>query len=143
VGLFACTLLSSLLICRPPHRGLTPHWQLIHAILKTKSDNTRISMIDSNSLFSDVLLYDELIGYAKEHSDQLKLWFTLSHKPEDREWPYSEGHLDEKMMREHFFAADGDKVGTFLCGPSGLIEKAAIPALKTMGFKEGMTMFGF
>lgn len=123
--------------------GLTPHWQLIHAITKDPADKTQISLIDSNSSFGDVLLYEELTKYAKEHGDQFKAWFTLSHKPEDREWPYSIGHLDGNMMREHLYEPDGKSVGTLLCGPPGLIEKAAIPALKEMGFEDGKTMFGY
>lgn len=94
--------------------GLTPHLQLIKKILKTPGDSTQISLIDSNHSFSDILLYDELIKYAKERPNQFKLWFTLSHKPDDREWLFSEGHLDRKMMEEHFFHPDGNKVGSFL-----------------------------
>jgi nitrate reductase (NAD(P)H) len=70
--------------------------------------------------------------YAREHKDQFSLWHTLSKKPEDREWKYSEGHADQKMMEEHFFKPEGDRVGVFLCGPPGLIKKGAIPALQKM-----------
>lgn len=124
--------------------GLTPHWQLIHAITKDPEDKTQISLIDANSSFDDVLLYDELNTYAKEHGEQFKAWFTLSHKPDGgRDWPYSIGHLDSAMMKEHLYQPEGDSVGTLLCGPPGLIEKAAIPALKEMGFEDGKTMFGY
>ena len=43
---------------------------------------------------------------------------------------------------EHFYPA-GDGVGTFLCGPPGLIEKAALPGLEELGFKDGESVFGY
>ncbi|KAJ9118108.1 hypothetical protein QFC22_004007 [Naganishia vaughanmartiniae] len=94
--------------------GLTPHWQLIHAILANPDDHTKVSLIDSNHIFSDILLYDELNQYAKDKSDQFTIWHTLSKKPDDRDWEYSVGHLDKTMMEEHFHKADDGKVGTFL-----------------------------
>lgn len=94
--------------------GLTPHLQLVKKILATPGDTTQISLIDSNHSFGDILLYDELVKYAKDKPNQFKLWFVLSHKPDDQEWPYSEGHLDQKMMEDHFYHPDGTKVGTFL-----------------------------
>lgn len=94
--------------------GLTPHLQLIRKILCTPGDKTEISLIDSNHSFGDILMFEELLQYAKDKPNQLKLWFVLSKKPEDREWPYSVGHLDKEMMQDHFFHPEGDKVGTFL-----------------------------
>lgn len=125
--------------------GITPHWQLIHAVLKNPDgDKTQLALIDSNKSYDDILLVDELQQYADDHSDHFKLWHTLSKKPGDREWKYSEGHLDQKMMEDHFYAPDSEgKVATFLCGPPGLIEKGATPALLKMGFKKGETLFGF
>lgn len=113
--------------------GVTPIWQLIHAILKRGDDKTQLSLIDSNKTYDDILLVNELEEYAQEHSDQFKLWHTLSKKPTDREWKYSEGHADLQMMKDHFFMPDsGGKVATFLCGPPGLIKKGAIPALQKL-----------
>jgi hypothetical protein len=87
---------------------------MIHAILKLDGDATQISMIDSNNTVDDILLYDDLNQYAKGHRDQFKVWYTLSHQPEEQDWKYSVGFLDEQMMRDHFFPPDGDKVATFL-----------------------------
>jgi hypothetical protein len=64
-------------------------------------------------------MFDELKDYAQRYPDQFQPWFTLSHPPEPKDnggkdWEYSTGHLDEKVVKERFFAPDGDKVGTFL-----------------------------
>lgn len=45
--------------------------------------------------------------------------------------------------QQHFYPAEDSDTATFLCGPPGLIEKAAVPALKELGFEEGKTIFGF
>ncbi|OCH87284.1 hypothetical protein OBBRIDRAFT_827798 [Obba rivulosa] len=123
--------------------GLTPHWQLIHAILSDKEDQTRISLIDSNKTHEDILLHEELQEYADEEPERFQLWHVLSSPPKDKEWTYSTGHLDKDIMQQHFFPAEDNDVAAFLCGPPGLIEKAAVPGLKELGFEEGKTFFGF
>ncbi|KAH9920934.1 uncharacterized protein B0H18DRAFT_1190512 [Fomitopsis serialis] len=122
--------------------GLTPHWQLIHAIMFDDSDKTVVSFIDSNRTYDDILMRDELQKYADGKPEKFKLWHVLSSPPKDKEWKYSEGRLDRKMMEEHFYAA-GEGVATFLCGPPAMIEKAALPGLKEMGFEDGKTVFGY
>lgn len=114
--------------------GVTPIWQLIHAILKNPDDRTQLSLIDSNKTYDDILLVDELEQYATDHSDQFKLWHTLSKKPEEnREWKYSVGHADQTMMDKHYYPPEmGDRVAVLMCGPPGLIKKGAIPALQKL-----------
>ncbi|PCH32962.1 hypothetical protein WOLCODRAFT_147072 [Wolfiporia cocos MD-104 SS10] len=123
--------------------GLTPHWQLIHAILSDKSDEALISIIDSNKTYEDILMREELQEYADKHPRRFKLWHCLSKPPENKEWKYTNGHLDKNIMEEHFYAAHDGDAATFLCGPPGMIQKAAVPALKEMGFEPGKTLFGF
>lgn len=122
--------------------GLTPHWQLIHAILAAKGDTTQVSLIDSSKTPDDILMRAELERYAHERKSQFKLWHTTSAESKPDGWKYDAKHLDEAMMRAHLFAAE-DGVAAFMCGPPGLIVKAAVPGLKAMGFVEGETMFGF
>lgn len=51
--------------------------------------------------------------------------------------------LTSKLDREKHFYPAADNVAAFLCGPPGLIEKAAIPGLEEMGFEDGKTIFGY
>ncbi|KAI0325977.1 hypothetical protein GY45DRAFT_1374345 [Cubamyces sp. BRFM 1775] len=123
--------------------GLTPHWQLIHAILSDKTDKTVISLIDSNKSFEDILMREELQKYAQDHAERFKLWHVVSKPPQDKpDFECSKGRLTKKLMEEHFYPAD-ENVAAFLCGPPGLIEKAALPGLEEMGFEDGKTVFGF
>ena len=64
-------------------------------------------------------MFDELKAYAAQHPDQFRPWFTLSHPPDPKDnggkaWEYTTGHLDEGIVRERFFAPEGNRVGTFL-----------------------------
>ncbi|KAL1944973.1 hypothetical protein VTO73DRAFT_2593 [Trametes versicolor] len=123
--------------------GLTPHWQLVHAVLMDPSDNTLVSLIDSNKTYDDILMRDELQKYAEEHSDRFKIWHVISDPPKEKiNVKFTEGRLNKDIMEEHFYPA-ADNVAAFLCGPPGLIEKAAIPGLKEMGFEDGRTIFGY
>ena len=45
-------------------------------------------------------------------------------------------------LQAHAFKVE-DQAGSFLCGPPGLIEKAAAPGLKKLGFKDDESLFGF
>ena len=45
--------------------------------------------------------------------------------------------------REEQFYPSGPDVGAFLCGPVGLIEDTAIPALQELGFENGRSIFAF
>jgi len=100
-------------------------------------------LIDSNQTYDDILLRQELQDYADQEPDRFKLWHCLSKPPKDKDWKYTTGHLDQDIMEEHLYPASDDGTATFLCGPPGLIEKAAVPALKKMGFEEGKSLFGF
>ena len=95
---------------------MTPHWQLIHAMLSDKGDKTKISLIDwcaeislftetmlrrisfSNKTYEDILLRDELGKYAEKQPDRFKLWHVVSKAPKDAAWKYGEGSLDQKLM---------------------------------------------
>ncbi|KAH9893279.1 hypothetical protein C8Q73DRAFT_827907 [Cubamyces lactineus] len=120
--------------------GLTPHWQLIHAILSDPTDKTCVSLIDSNKTYDDIWMRDTLTKYSEQHSARFKLWHVLTNAPKD--WQYSRGRLDRVTMEQQLYPCK-EGVGTFLCGPVGLIEDLALPALREMGFVEGTCIFVF
>lgn len=45
--------------------------------------------------------------------------------------------------RKRQFYPPEEGVVTLLCGPGGLIEKAAIPGLEKMSFEKGKNIFGY
>ncbi|KAI0358306.1 hypothetical protein OH77DRAFT_1581746 [Trametes cingulata] len=120
--------------------GLTPHWQLIHAILSDPTDNTLVSLIDCNKTYDDIWMRDVLQRYSEEHPMRFRLWHVLTNPPEG--WKYSSGKLDRATMKRQLYPY-GEGVAAFVCGPVGLIEEVALPVLKEMGFEEGVSAFGF
>ncbi|KAL7280444.1 hypothetical protein ACG7TL_005374 [Trametes sanguinea] len=120
--------------------GLTPHWQLIHAVLSDPRDTTLISLIDCNKTFDDIWMRETLETYAAQYPARFKLWHVLASPPED--WQYSCGRLTESIMETHLYPS-APSVGTFLCGPTGLIEDVALPALAEMGFVKESSVFEF
>ncbi|KAI0675969.1 hypothetical protein C8Q78DRAFT_360877 [Trametes maxima] len=120
--------------------GLTPHWQLIHAILSDPKDHTLVTLIDSNKTYDDIWMRDSLEKYSNEHPEQFKVWHVLTSPPKG--WKYSHGRLNKALMEQHFWPF-GAGVATFLCGPTGLVDEVALPALRDMGFEEGSSAFSF
>jgi nitrate reductase (NAD(P)H) len=109
--------------------------------LKTPSDHTNVYLLISNKTPEDTLLLDRFQKLAIEHKDQFHAWFTVSKS--NSNWEYSTGRLDELMIKNHLFDAASKTTGSFLCGPTGLIEKGVKPILTKWGARDGENLFGF
>ncbi|KAE9968988.1 hypothetical protein EG328_007142 [Venturia inaequalis] len=120
--------------------GITPGYSLIARVMLSKDDNTEIRVVDANKSEKDILLKDELDRFEKESAGTLRVEHILSH-PGDG-WRGRKGHVDADLLKEVLFAP-GEGTGTFLCGPPGMIQKAALPALRDWGFVEEEDLFGF
>ncbi|EJF63684.1 hypothetical protein DICSQDRAFT_167737 [Dichomitus squalens LYAD-421 SS1] len=55
--------------------GITPIWQLIHAVLSTTSTSPQLNLINCNTSGDDILLYADL---ERHKGDRLKIWNVLS-----------------------------------------------------------------
>lgn len=104
------------------------------------NDKTEIHVIDANKTESDILLKGDLDRFEKDSRGQLKVMHVLSHPGED--WEGERGHVDEGIIRRGLFEP-GEGRAVFLCGPPGMIQKAALPALREWGYKEDVDCFGF
>jgi nitrate reductase (NAD(P)H) len=120
--------------------GITPGYSLIARALLEEDDRTEIRVVDANKSESDILLREELDGFEEKSNGRLKVVYVLSHPSED--WKGKKGHVDEGLIKESLFEP-GERTGVFLCGPPGMIQKAALPALRNWGFKEDESVFGF
>ena len=122
--------------------GLTPGFALIARILGEKDDTTQLRVIDANKSENDILLKKEMENFQNKHKDQIKICHVLSHPSVN--WKGIKGHVDKDIIRENLFAADGGKGSVvFLCGLPAMIQKAALPALKDLGYEEERDCFGF
>lgn len=122
--------------------GITPGYQLIARILSSQDpvDKTGIRVIDANNTENDILMRSELEQMSREHPDQFKITHVLS-KPEG-EWSGERGFVTEDIIRRYAFEAS-DRSVALLCGPPGLIQKAALPSLRNLGYEEDKNMYGF
>lgn len=125
--------------------GITPGYQLLARILSSgkncePADRTGLKVIDANKTENDILLRDELDQMAADHPDQLQLTHALS-RPSD-EWKGERGHVSKELLRERVFGPGEDNVA-LLCGPPAMIQKAVLPALKEIGYREDENLFGF
>lgn len=120
--------------------GITPGYALLARAMMDKDDKTEIRVVDANKSEGDILLKDALGGFERESEGRLKVTHILSHPEEG--WEGRKGHVDAGLIREVLFGP-GKETGVFLCGPPGMIQKVALPALREWGFREGEDVFGF
>lgn len=120
--------------------GITPGYALLARAILDKDDETEIRVVDANKSEGDILLKDALDEYERKSEGRLKITHILSHPGE--EWEGRKGHVDAELIKEVLFEP-GKGTGVFLCGPPGMVQKAALPALREWGFKEGEDVFGF
>lgn len=125
--------------------GITPGYQLIARILRAKDqgegeDQTRLKVVDANRTEGDILLKSELDQFAKDHPDQSEITHVLSQP--DENWKGEKGHVTKTHLEKYAFGPEEGNVA-LLCGPPTMIQKAVLPALQDIGYKEDQNLFGF
>lgn len=111
--------------------GITPIYQIIQAVLKDPEDETEMYVVYANRTEDDILLWDELDAWAKNHT-RLKVWYVLE-KSTREEWKYSLGFITETILREHIPPAS-DETLALACGPPPMIQFAVQANLEKMGY---------
>ncbi|KAL4659315.1 NADH-cytochrome b5 reductase 3-like [Arapaima gigas] len=111
--------------------GITPMLQIIRAIMKDPRDTTICHLLFANQTEKDILLRPELEEIEATHSSRFKLWFTLDKAPEG--WPYSQGFINEDMIRNHL-PPPGEDTLILMCGPPPMIQFACNPNLDKVGY---------
>ncbi|XP_001601440.1 NADH-cytochrome b5 reductase 2 isoform X1 [Nasonia vitripennis] len=111
--------------------GITPMLQLIRAIAKDPEDKTKVSLLYANQTEKDILLRDELEEVAKNHPDQVKVWYTIDTSTEG--WKYSTGFVNADMISEHMYPPSPDTI-VLMCGPPPMINYACTPNLDKLGY---------
>ena len=99
-----------------------------------EDDGPEIKVIDANKTEADILLHDKLDEAVEKSQGKIKITLVLSHPKDADEWKKKgglSGHVNKDIIKERLFPSSKDSV-VFLCGPPGMIQKAALPALKGM-----------
>uniref|UniRef100_A0A3P9HIT5 NADH-cytochrome b5 reductase n=1 Tax=Oryzias latipes TaxID=8090 RepID=A0A3P9HIT5_ORYLA len=113
--------------------GITPMLQIITAIMKDPQDPTVCHLLFANQTEKDILLRPELEEIQVKHPDRFRLWFTVDRAPLD--WEYSQGFIDEAMVRERL-PPPGEDTLILMCGPPPMIQFACNPNLDKVGHSE-------
>jgi cytochrome-b5 reductase len=105
-------------------------YQLIRAICADEEDKTQVSLIYANNTEEDILLREELDGFALQCPDKFKVHYVLAKPPPS--WTGESGFVTRDMMAKYLHKADED-TKVLLCGPPPMIE-ATKKNLSALGF---------
>lgn len=124
--------------------GITPGYALVARIVLGSGEaegDVQVRVLDANKSEGDILLRKELEDLERKSDGRVKITHVLSH-PSD-EWTGLKGHVNEQVIKDNLLGPQEEHAAVFLCGPPGLIQKGAMPALKDWGYEEDKNMFGF
>jgi cytochrome-b5 reductase len=99
--------------------GITPMYQIIQHILEDPADTTAISLIFANNGVEDILLKEQLDGWAAEHPGRFRVTYIVGKA--GPEWTGPTGFVNKELWTTSLPAfADGVKL--LLCGPPPMIK---------------------
>lgn len=122
--------------------GITPIYQVMHAVLKDPEDETEMYVVYANRTEDDILLKDELDSWAEKYPDRVKVWYVVQDSITEN-WKYSLGYITESILREHVPLGSSGSTLALACGPPPMIQFAVNPNLEKMGYdiKDSLLVF--
>jgi len=106
--------------------GITPMYQLAHAIFKNPNEKTKVSLIFGNVGENDILLKEEFQKLENEYPQRFRVFYTLDTPPKD--WAYGKGRITKELLKEVLPDASQENIKIFVCGPPPLYK--AISGMK-------------
>ncbi|KAJ6627215.1 NADH-cytochrome b5 reductase [Mycena sp. CBHHK59/15] len=98
--------------------GITPMYQIVHAVLKNPADRTALSLIYANVNEEDILMRAELDALAAAHADRFKLYYVLNNPPTG--WTGGVGFVTKDQIHEHL-PASTSAAKILMCGPPPML----------------------
>ncbi|CAL9171474.1 unnamed protein product [Musa hybrid cultivar] len=123
--------------------GITPVYQVIQAVLRDPEDRTEMHLVYANRSEDDILLWDELDGWARDHPEQFKVWYVINEAKRGEEWRYSTGFVTESILRDHIPMGGSDDTLALSCGPPPMIQFAVVPNLEKMKYDTSNSLLLF
>ncbi|KAI8343394.1 hypothetical protein BC941DRAFT_344262 [Chlamydoabsidia padenii] len=101
--------------------GITPMLQVIRHVFDPihNNDKTKVTLIFGNRTEEDILLKEELDGYAKSYPDRFKVIYALDTPPAN--WDGISGYVTKDDIEKHLPAPGTDSSMVFVCGPDPLL----------------------
>lgn len=106
--------------------GITPLYQIITQVLKTKGDNTKINLLYGSQSPADILLKPELDALAAAHPDQFKITYFVDKSDGDSSFVGKTGYISKDDIKA---AVTGPSPTShvFVCGPPPLAKAISGP----------------
>ena len=117
--------------------GITPVYQLISRIVRAKD---RCLNINTNKTEGDILLRNELDKLAKNDPGRCKITHVLSNS--NNNWTGEKGHVSKDILQKYAFEPEKGNLA-LLCGPPTMFQKAVLPVLREIEYKEDENLLGF
>ncbi|NWQ82127.1 NB5R3 reductase, partial [Columbina picui] len=120
--------------------GITPMLQIIRAIIKDKNDPTICQLLFANQLSSKCQQMphsDALLQQNPLKGPASAFWCWLEWLQQLVCWEYSQGFVNQEMIRDHL-PPPQDDVLILMCGPPPMIQYACIPNLDKLGYTKDM-----
>jgi len=112
--------------------GITPMYQLIHAILRDSKDATELSLIFGNLTEDDILLRNELEKKISEYKKQLKIYFVLDKS--NPGWTGGTGYITPAIIQTHLPPPSPDTL-ILMCGPPPMMN-VMVKHMQTLDYPE-------
>lgn len=122
--------------------GITPMYQVIQAVLEDPEDLTEMHLVYANRSEDDILLQEELDGWASRRPGQFKVWYVIDQSKREG-WRYSTGFITESILREHIPVGGSDDTLALACGPPPMIQFAIVPNLEKMKYDTANSLLLF
>ncbi|KGO70834.1 Eukaryotic molybdopterin oxidoreductase [Penicillium expansum] len=103
--------------------GITPVYQLISRITE-----------------GDILLRNDLDKLAKNDPGRCKITHVLSNP--NNNWTGEKCHVSKDILQKYAFEPEKGNLA-LLCGPPTMFQKAVLPVLREIGYKEDENLLGF
>ncbi|KAI9484732.1 hypothetical protein BDB00DRAFT_878507 [Zychaea mexicana] len=115
--------------------GITPMLQVIRKIFDTnsKDDKTKVTLIFTNQTEDDILLREELDGYAKKYPNRFKVVYGLDRPP--AKWGGHTGFVSKELIKKNLPAPCTPDSVIFVCGPDPML--AAVAGAKAPDKSQG------
>ena len=115
--------------------GLTPCYQVLSAVLRDPTDETKVRLLYANKSPEDILAREILEKLAAENPDRFTLNFTVDAVGNEKDWQGHVGFVSPDMAKATLFKAEAGTICA-MCGPPVMLEKACHPALQQMGYEK-------
>lgn len=117
--------------------GITPMYQLIRAICEDNEDPTTVDLLFANNTEEDILLRDELEGWAKRFPSKFTVNHVLTRPPKN--WTGYTGFVTPELIQKHLPKPQGNDSKILLCGPPPMVNMMK-ESLISQGFERPGTM---